>query len=76
MPTTEPTLPTLNDFLSEPLRVDEPEVHGPLAVFPLLGPPPVAEYVAFADGVARGLVVKELGGGASVTTSWSSTRPT
>jgi hypothetical protein len=66
VPATEPTLPTLNEFLSAPLRVGEPEVHGPLAVFPLLGPPPEAEYVAFADGVARGLVVKELGDGASV----------
>jgi hypothetical protein len=66
MPATEPTLPTLNDFLAEPLRVGEPDVHGPLAVFPLLGPPPVAEYVAFADGAARGLVVKELGDGAAV----------
>jgi hypothetical protein len=62
----EPTLPTLADFLSAPLRVGEPDVHGPLAVFPLFGPPPVAEYVAFADGVARGLLVKELEGGASV----------
>jgi hypothetical protein len=66
MPATEPTLPTLSDFLAGPLQVGEPDVHGPLAVFPLLGPPPVAEYVAFADGVARGLVVKEIGGGASV----------
>jgi len=32
----------------------------------LFGPPPVAEYVAFADGVARGLLVKELEDGASV----------
>jgi hypothetical protein len=66
MPATEPTLPTLRDFLSEPLRVGEPDVHGALAVFPLFGPPPVTEYVAFADGVARGVVVKELDGGASV----------
>jgi hypothetical protein len=66
MPATEPTLPTLNDFLASPLRVGEPDSHGPLAVFPLFGPPPVVEYVAFADGCARGVVVKELDGGASV----------
>jgi len=62
----EPTVPTLADFLAAPLRVGDPDVHGPLAVFPLFGPPPVAEYVAFADGVARGLLVKELEDGASV----------
>jgi hypothetical protein len=66
MPATPPTLPTLSDFLSAPLRVGEPDVHGALAVFPLFGPPPVAEYVAFADGCARGVLVKELGEGASV----------
>jgi hypothetical protein len=66
MPTTEPTLPTLHDFLAEPLRVGEPDVCGALAVFPIFGPPRIAEYVAFADGVARGMVVKELDGGASV----------
>ena len=66
MHANEPTLPTLADFLAAPLRVGDPDVHGPLAVFPLFGPPPVAEYVAFADGVARGLLVKELEDGASV----------
>jgi hypothetical protein len=66
MPATEPTLPTLSDFLAAPLRVGQPDVHGPLAVFPLFGPPPVADYVAFADGCARGVLVKELDGGASV----------
>jgi ARG/rhodanese/phosphatase superfamily protein len=66
MPATEPTLPTLSDFLSAPLLVGAPDVHGALAVFPLFGPPPVAEYVAFADGCARGLLVKELDGRASV----------
>jgi hypothetical protein len=66
MPATEPARPTLDDFLAAPLLVGEPDVHGPLAVFPLFGPPPVLEYVAFADGVARGLLVKELDGGASV----------
>jgi ARG and Rhodanese-Phosphatase-superfamily-associated Protein domain len=59
-------LPTLSDFLAAPLRAGAPDVHGPLAVFPLFGPDPGLEYVAFAEGVARGLLVKELEDGASV----------
>jgi hypothetical protein len=66
MPATDPTLPALHDFLAEPLRVAAPDACGALAVFPVFGPPPVAEYVGFADGTARGVVVKELDGGASV----------
>ena len=69
MSATEPALPaplTLDDVLAAPLRVGEPDVHGALAVFPLFGPPPVLEYLAFADGYARGVLVKELAGGASV----------
>jgi hypothetical protein len=52
MATTEPTLPTLSDFLAAPLHVGEPDIHGPLAVFPLFGPRPVLDYVAFAHGCA------------------------
>ena len=66
MPAPQPTAPTLIDFLAAPLSVGEPDVHGALAVFPLFGPPPVLQYVAFADACARGVVVKELDGGASV----------
>src|SRR4051812_23131260 len=66
MSAIEPALPTLNDVLPAPLRVGTPDVHGPLAVFPLFGPPPVVDYVAFADGCARGVLVKELAGSASV----------
>src|ERR1700755_2929353 len=66
MSAIESPVPTLADFLAAPLRVGDPDVHGPLAVFPRSGPPPVAEYVSFADGVARGRIVKELEGGASV----------
>src|SRR3954454_4545532 len=66
MSAVEPALPTLNDVLPAPLRVGAPDVHGPLAVFPLFGPPPVVEYVAFADGCARGVVVKELADAAPV----------
>jgi hypothetical protein len=66
MPATEPALPTLDAFLAEPLRVGEPDSHGALAVFPLFAAPPRLEYVAFADGCARGLTIKELDHGASV----------
>ena len=43
MSATELALPTVNDVLAAPLRVGEPDVHGPLAVFPLFGPPAVLE---------------------------------
>jgi hypothetical protein len=66
MRTTEPAPPTLDAFVSAPLSVGEPDVHGPLAVFPLFGPPPRLEYIAFADACARGLTIKELEHGASV----------
>jgi ARG/rhodanese/phosphatase superfamily protein len=65
MAATHPIL-SLSDFLAAPLRAGEPDVHGPLAVFPVFGPQPVLEYVAFADGCARGLLVKEIEAGASV----------
>ncbi|CAA9518543.1 MAG: hypothetical protein AVDCRST_MAG45-2349 [uncultured Solirubrobacterales bacterium] len=39
---------------------------GALAVFPLFGPEPQLDYLAFADGVDRGVRVHELSGGASV----------
>lgn len=66
MPTTQTVFPTLTDHLVEPLRIGEPDVHGPLAVFPLYGPLPRAEYVSFAQGAAGGVTIKELAGGASV----------
>lgn len=60
-----PTLvPTLQDHLAAPLEAGPPDVRGPLAVFPLFGPPPLLEYDAFAT--ARGVAVKELVSGAAV----------
>jgi len=64
MPAT--TAHCLNDYLTGELRVGEADVHGPLAVFPLFGPTPELEYVAFAQGTAAGVVVKELEDGARV----------
>jgi hypothetical protein len=43
-----------------------PQVAGPLAVFPVFGPPPALEYRSLADAVKLGAFVKELGQGASV----------
>ena len=57
--------PALHDHLGA-LSMRTPDVHGPLAVFPLFGPPPRLEYVSFAQGRAAGVTIKELDGGASV----------
>lgn len=53
-------IPTLQDHLAGALRIGAPDVRGPLAVFPVFGPPPRLEYT---HGTA---VVKELADGASV----------
>jgi len=66
MPTTPAATPSLQDHLAEPLRLGEPDVHGPLAVFPLFGPAPQLAYVSFAQGCGAGASVKELEGGGSV----------
>ena len=58
--------PSLQDHLAEPLGLGDPDVHGPLAVFPLFGPAPQLGYVSFAQACAAGASVKELEGGASV----------
>jgi hypothetical protein len=60
------SIPTLQQHLAEPLRAGAPDVHGPLAVFPVFGPRATVEYVAFTQGVAHGVTVKELSDGASV----------
>jgi hypothetical protein len=65
MPTIPAAIPSLQDHLAEPLRLGDPDVHGPLAVFPLFGPAPQLGYVSFAQGCAAGASVKELEGGAS-----------
>jgi hypothetical protein len=58
--------PVLHDHLREPLRLGDPDVHGPLAVFPIFGPEPQLEYVSFAEARVAGLNIKELQAGASV----------
>src|SRR3954470_19961804 len=66
MSTEQIALPTLHDHLAEPLRVGAPDVRGPLAVFPLFGPPPRLDYRSFAQASALGVSITELEGGASV----------
>ncbi len=64
--TTHTNQPTVNDYLSSQITVGEPDVSGSLAVFPLFGPEPNQQYVSFAEGRDRGVVVKELDSGASI----------
>ncbi len=59
-------VPTIDEFLAEPLEVGPPDVTGPLAVFPLFGHAPAVEYTCFAQGFERGVTVKELEAHASV----------
>ena len=58
--------PTLTAYLASPLEVGEPDVAGPLAVFPLFGSPAQFVYQSFAQGRGHGVTIKELGAGASV----------
>ena len=64
MPTT--TSPSLSSLIPGELTIGEPDVAGALAVFPLFGPTPTAEYISYAEGAARGVSVTELPGDASV----------
>jgi hypothetical protein len=51
---------------TQQLTLGEPDVSGPLAVFPVFGPEPRLEYVALAEARERGFSVKELQMSASV----------
>lgn len=67
MTRTDTIPPTLADRLGAPITVAEPDVIGPLAIFPLItASAPTLEYIAFADACGRGVAIKELPGGASV----------
>jgi len=54
------------DTLTTPLTLGEPQVVGPLAVFPVFGPSPLLQYRALADAIDHGAFVKELDRAASV----------
>ncbi|MBK5117418.1 MAG: hypothetical protein JJE23_10935 [Thermoleophilia bacterium] len=63
---TSPAAP-FNSILAEPLEVGEPDVSGPLVVFPILGPEPELDYQSFAKAhAASEIAIGELAGGASV----------
>ncbi len=53
-------------LLSEPLRVGDPDVVGPLAVFPVFGAEAELSFESFAQGRERGVRIGELESGASV----------
>jgi hypothetical protein len=52
--------------ITQDFTLGEPQVAGPLAVFPVFGPQPRLTYRDFAQAVTLGALVKELDGGASV----------
>ena len=68
---TEPQtdLSAIHDFFREPLRVGEPDVAGALAVFPVFGPQPRQEYVAFAQAREHGVRIVERDGAPRSTSS-------
>ncbi|RKQ90904.1 hypothetical protein C8N24_0719 [Solirubrobacter pauli] len=58
---------TLENTLADAVSVGEPDLVGPLAVFPLIATQrPALPFFAFAQAVARGVSVRELPEGASV----------
>src|SRR5205085_795989 len=59
-PMTTPALvPATIDYLDEPLLIGEPDIAGPLAVFPLFGPEPRLAYRSFAQAAPLGATVTE-----------------
>src|SRR6185295_2230898 len=48
------------------ITVADPDVCGPLAVFPVFGPPVALDFRSFAEGSALGVELRELDSGASV----------
>ena len=56
----------LRKYVSEPLRVGDPDVSGPLAVFPLFDGAVESKFLSFLRGREQGVVLREMDGGASV----------
>jgi ARG and Rhodanese-Phosphatase-superfamily-associated Protein domain len=52
--------------LTRQYTIGEPQVAGPLAVFPVFGPGPRLDYRTFAQATELGALARELDGGASV----------
>lgn len=66
MSTIPGTPVTVENYLSQPLAIGEPDVSGPMAVYPVFGAPPSLSYISMARAHGQGFTVKELPGGASV----------
>jgi hypothetical protein len=57
---------TIGSYLDQPLRAGEPDVSGPMAVYPVFGGEPKQEYSSMGRARALGFTVKEQPGGGSV----------
>jgi hypothetical protein len=56
----------IGDYLAEPFRAGEPDLSGPMAVYPVFGAEPKQEYSSMGRARAHGFTVKERPGGGSV----------
>ena len=63
---TTQSAPTLSRYVTGHLQVGDPDVAGPLAVYPVTGAAPALEYLGFAQAIGSGLAIKELSDGADV----------
>jgi len=52
--------------LTATYTLGSPQVAGPLAVYPVFGPPPALDYQGLSKAIKHGAFIKELGQGASV----------
>jgi hypothetical protein len=64
--TTHASTNQISSYIADPPRLEEPDVAGPLAVFPLCGPDPGLDYLSFAQGREAGVAIKEVQSAASV----------
>ena len=53
-------------YLREHITAGEPDISGPIAVYPVFGPTPVQEYISMSRALGLGFTVKERPGGGSV----------
>ncbi len=57
---------TISKYLGGRLTAGEPDVSGPIAVYPVFGPEPKQDYTSMSRARALGFTVKEQPGGGSV----------
>ncbi len=63
---TNQTADPLHSLIDGELTLGDPDVAGPLTVFPIFGPDPKLDYSSFAHAREQGATIGELKGGASV----------